>query len=301
MKKVKFIYNPHSGETLVPTFLDEIIGLYQRKLLSVVPYRLTFDGNPIDIVSDLDESYHHILIAGGDGTVNYVVNLMKQYGIDIPVAILPTGTANDFASVLGMPASIPQACRKILEGEIRSVDLGRVNGSYFVNVFSCGLFSDVSQKTPTILKNTFGRLAYYVGGLGEIAKLRKMHITIASDRGEYDGSSLMFLVFNGQTAGKFKLAYLSEIDDGLLDVLIIKGDSPLETIQTILHYLSRLGINSSDDYPPGVIHFQCSRLTDVSALDEATDMDGQAGPHFPLEISCQRGGLKVICPRRDNL
>lgn len=295
MRRVKFIYNPSSGESLVTDRLDDIIDIYQKRGYTMTLYRLNFDNNQAqDILSDLDESYHHILIAGGDGTVNYVVNLLKTNNLNIPIAVLPTGTANDFASLLGIPSDITRACKKILAGEIRSVDLGKANDKYFVNVLSCGLFTEVSQRTPTILKNTFGKLAYYVGGLGELTKLRKMHISIESDGGSFQGSSLIFFVFNGKTAGNMKIAYLSEVDDGLLDVLIVKGDSPLETVQTVFHYFSLL---RHKKYPIGVTHIRCSRLIAQSAVKETTDIDGQSGPDFPLDISCIKGGLRVMCPK----
>lgn len=237
MQKVRFAYNPKAGETVITDWLDNIIDIYQRGGYSIMPYRLAFtEAEETDLLDDIDGSYHHILVAGGDGTVNYVVNMLKRRNLDLPVAVLPTGTANDFANTLGVPSDIEKACRRILGGEIRRVDLGRANDEYFVNVFSCGLFTDVSQKTPTILKNTFGKLAYYFGGLGELPNFRKMHISIESDGGNYEGPSLIFFVFNGRTAGQMRFAYLSEIDDGLLDVIVIKGDRPIETVPDDLSF-----------------------------------------------------------------
>ena len=298
MRRVKFVYNPASGENMVTERLDDIIAVYQRKGYSIVPYRLTFEGNPDqEIAGDLDFSYHHILIAGGDGTVNYVVNLLKSRKIDLPIAVLPTGTANDFASMLDIPQDVGQACRRLLSGEIRRIDLGRANGLYFVNVFSCGLFTDVSQRTPTILKNTFGKLAYYVGGIGELSKLRKMHIRITTDGGDFSGSSLIFFVFNGKTAGQLRLAYLSEPDDGLLDVLIVKGDYPLETVRTVFQYMAMSRSRPASTYPSGIVHIRCSRLSAESVTPETTDIDGQPGPAFPLEITCEKGALRVLCPK----
>lgn len=298
-KKVKFIYNPNAGETKVADKLDEIVELYQKHGYMLIPYRLTFKGDPMEMLHDVGRGYHHILIAGGDGTVNHVVNLMKSKGINLPIAVLPAGTANDFASALGVDTTnIVKACKGILEGEIVPIDLGIVNGTYFVNVFSCGLFTDVSQKTPTILKNTFGKLAYYVGGLGELTHFRRMHVKIESDGGNYEGGSVIFFVFNGRTAGKLKIAYLSEIDDGLLDVLILKGDSPLENVQTLMHYLTTAASQkAAKEYPHGMVHLRCSRLVAECDGDEATDIDGQAGPSFPLEILCEKGGLKVLRPK----
>ena len=95
-------------------------------------------------------------------------------GLNLPVAVLPAGTANDFATLLGMPTDIEEACRAILAGRIHAMDLGRANGRYFANVFSCGLFTDVSQKTPTAWKNNLGKIAYYINGIGDLPRFRKM-------------------------------------------------------------------------------------------------------------------------------
>lgn len=295
MKKVKFIYNPSSGETSVGGYLDKIIAIYQSYGYTLSMHRLDFKGDEKDIIFGLKEiKYHHILIAGGDGTVNYIVNVLMDNDIDTPISILPTGTANDFSTMLKIPSDIEKACHMILNGTFKDVDLGVVNGKYFVNVFSCGLFTDVSQKTPTILKNTFGKLAYYVGGIGEIPNFRRMNIKITSDGGDYEGSSLIFFVFNGQTAGKFKIAKSAKVNDGMLDVLIFKGDNSFETVQTIFHYISILPKRQM--YPSGVVHIQCKTLYAECLRDEHTDMDGQAGPRFPLQVECASGAIKILCP-----
>ena len=294
MKKVKFIYNPKSGDNRILDSLDDIIAIYQRKGFMIVPFRLTFDYDDDDIVGDLDETYHHVLIAGGDGTINHIVNLMKCRGIDVPIAVLPTGTANDFAKLLGVPTDIAAACKRILNGEIVSIDLGRVNDRYFVNVFSSGLFTDISQRTPTVLKNTFGKLAYYMSGIGELPNFRKMQIRVENEGKEvYNGPALMFFVFNGQTAGNLKIAYLSDATDGLLDVLIIKGDNIVETIRMVTAFLRR----PNDHYPKDIVHIRSCDLQISSERNESTDMDGESGPSFPLQITCEPGGLKVLMPQ----
>ena len=82
MQKVRFIYNPKSGETVISEWLDHIIEIYQGHGYTVVPYRLCFgDTEETDMFDGVDQSYHHALIAGGDGTVNYVVNVMKRRGL----------------------------------------------------------------------------------------------------------------------------------------------------------------------------------------------------------------------------
>ena len=293
MKRVRLIYNPQSGETVITEWLDKIIEIYQAHGCLIEPYRLNFsDNEEQEMLRGIDETYFHILIAGGDGTINYVVNAMKRLGMDLPIAVLPTGTANDFSHMMGVPSDLARACRRILAGTEQRVDLGRANNEYFVNVFSCGLFTDVSQKTPTILKNTFGKLAYYFGGLGEIPNFRKMHISIETPNESYDGSSLIFFVFNGRTAGQMRFAYMAEPDDGLLDVIVIKGDRSIETIRTIFHFIKR----NTGSYPPGVVYFKSDDITVNSYNDESTDIDGQQGPSFPIHITCKKGALRIIVP-----
>lgn len=192
MKKVKFIYNPFSGEGVVTKNLDTIIGKYQAKGYSIVPFRISTEQNLEDAFIDIDNSYHHILGAGGDGTLNQIINLMKEKDLDIPIAILPVGTANDFAKYIGMPGDIGEACDKILNGEIREIDLGKANDRYFINVFSFGLFTDISQKTPTHLKNTLGKLAYYINGIKELPSFKKLDIKVTSDEFSYEGNALIF-------------------------------------------------------------------------------------------------------------
>ena len=87
---------------------------------------------------------------------------------------------------------------------------------------------------------------------------------------------------------------LSELDDGLLDVLIVKGDNPLETINTIFHFINRM----SRKYPQGVHHMKCKELTVHCNGVFATDIDGQPGPRFPVKITCEKGGLRIIRPKK---
>ena len=296
MRIVKFIYNPYSGQNFITDFLDDIIRMHQRHGYVLIPYCITFSNTDQTFLEiDCNESLHHIMIAGGDGTVNYVVNLMKQLNINIPIAILPTGTANDFALQLGMPINVLNACHKILTGCSKRIDLGNAGGKYFVNVFSCGLFTDVSQKTPTVLKNVLGKLAYYLGGLNELPNFKKLNISIKGDYNEFKGQSLIFFVFNGQTAGNMRLAHSANIQDGLLDVIIVQPGNIANTFNMVMKFIN----NGWKDYPQGIVHFQCSRLEIESQSDVATDIDGQVGPRFPMEITCEKGALEVICPNHE--
>lgn len=292
MKRVKFIYNPSSGENSITKDIDKVIKIHQSYGYSIDPFRISSDSDIRDAFEELDDSYKYILIAGGDGTIDSVVNKMKQKDIDLPVAFLPVGTANDFAKYLGMPSDVSLACKQILEGKAKRFDLGKINDKYFVNVASTGIFTDISQKTDSSLKNTMGKLAYYLTALEEVTNLKKIHVKITSPVINFSGNIYTLLVFNGQTAGNIKFADYSQADDGLLDVVVIKKD--VINIKTALNNLIIMMKKGQIADLDGVLYFKCQNLHIECEDDIVTDIDGEKGPDFPLDISCERRGIKIL-------
>jgi diacylglycerol kinase (ATP) len=290
MKKVKFIYNPFSGENSVISELDKVIEIHQKYGYAVVPFRISFDVSIYDAFADINQGYSYILIAGGDGTVDNVVNAMKEKKVNLPIGILPTGTANDFAKNISMPMDIEMACEKILNSQPKKTDVGSINNKYFINVASTGLFTDVSQKTDVNLKNTMGKLAYYIKGLEQLPNFRSLKIKVNSKEVQYDGYMYLMLIFNGQTAGNFKLAYKAEIADGLLDVIIIKAGHIKDIVSLFIKILRGDHLENSTE----LIYFKTDRLEIECYEDIVTDIDGEKGPDFPLVIECIKGGMELL-------
>lgn len=289
MKKVRFIYNPYSGENSIINELDAVIKLHQEVDLVIVPYRIQKGKDLAEALDIIDETYSYILIAGGDGTVDSVVNAMKHKNINIPIGILPVGTANDFGKFINMPNEIQKACKQILDSKPVAVDVGKINDKYFINVASTGLFTDVSQKTDVNLKNTIGKLAYYLKGLEELPNFRKLKIKLSSKECNYDGEMYLLLVFNGKTAGNFNLATEAEITDGKLDVIIFKAIQIIELLPLFIKLLKGEHLDSDK-----VVYFKTDDLHIESSEDIVTDIDGERGPDFPLRIRCIKGGIKLL-------
>ena len=288
--KVKFIYNPYSGENLILSKLDKVISLHQEAGYTIVPYRITAGEDVGVALNDIkDGNYKYILIAGGDGTVDSVVNAMAKSGISLPIGILPVGTANDFSKFLGMPSDVEEACKQILSSEVKSVDLGSINDKYFVNVASTGLFKKKKKKTDVNLKNTIGKLAYYLKGLEELPNFRKLHVNILSKEVEFDGEMYLLLVFNGATAGNFNLATRADACDGLLDIIMFKAVQIYELLPLFIKVLKGEHLDSNK-----VLYFKTDYLKVECHEDIVTDIDGEKGPDFPLEIKCIKGGLKIL-------
>ncbi len=296
MKKVRFLYNPLSGENKILALLDYIVSAYQDCNLQIEPFRISSKTPTVKGLEGVGEEHDHILIAGGDGTISRVVNEYMNLGLTTPIALLPAGTANDFANFIGYDKSLKKAVAQILSGEITDIDLGKVNGEYFINVLSAGLFTEISQKTPTFFKNTFGKLAYYMSSLSELPNFKNVHLRIDSKDLVYDDNFLIIFVFNGKSAGNFQLAHQSDIYDGLLDILIIRGDNVAETITTAFYFFTRQKVK----YPKGVIHFKAKELSIMSDDELRVDIDGEVGPNLPLKVSCLEKALKIIVPKKSN-
>lgn len=292
MKKIKFIYNPFSGDRLLKNRLDYIIERFQKSGFAVMPYRST-DINQLEkAFFDIHEDYEAVCVSGGDGTISSVVNIMAARRINMPLSVFPFGTANDFATYLNIPKDIDACCELVIKGHTRRVDIGRVNDRYFINVCSAGLLTDVSYKTDTNLKNALGKIAYYIKGIEEIPKFTSFKMRMQYGDNVIEDNFLLFLILNGSSAGGFtKLAPYAKIDDGRMDVLAIKASNITNIVTLFLKILR--GEHVGD---PNLYHFQTDRLQIGCGGSCETDIDGEKGPDFPLDIEVKKHFLKVFAP-----
>jgi YegS/Rv2252/BmrU family lipid kinase len=227
-----------------------------------------------------------VVVCGGDGSINYVVNCMRSAGINPTLGIVPMGTANDLANALDLSHQPSVALRRILEGEVHKIDCCKVNDRYFVNILSFGIFTSASQRTSREAKQQLGILAYIKPGIDDVKDMHSINVEIKTDREEYEGDIYLFLAFNGITAGRIPLTRDSHVDDGLMDVIVLEKRSKLLSFSNMLRYV--LGGN-----PEAVRHFRCSEMTVTTNQHSITDVDGERGPNFPLHITCEPGSLKI--------
>lgn len=287
MKTAILLYNPRSGRGRIARNVERIDAIFRSCGYEVLPQVIDFDANPFDGHETIDL----MVVAGGDGTVNFVVNAMKHKGLDIPLGVIPAGTANDFAGALGMSSELLEAARQIASGREERVDVGQVNDLWFVNIFSFGIFTTTSQRTPDSRKHRIGKLAYLIEGVKEFRTMHAVPLEIVADGEHFDLRSLIVLIFNGETAGGFRLARTSSIRDGLFDCILLEKRDPFRSTLAMGRYL--LGGN------PKIVRQIRARQIDIrSTINEPTDVDGQPGAEFPLHIECMAGGLRVMCPHR---
>jgi YegS/Rv2252/BmrU family lipid kinase len=294
MKQAILLYNSQAGRGKIGRNLEQVVAIFRDAGYEITPVPLRFDGNPIEGYESVDL----VVVAGGDGTLNYVVNALMHRSLSIPIGILPAGTANDFAGALGMSNNLQKAARQIAYGVVEPIDCGVVESIdradkheiYFVNIFSFGIFTTTSQHTPEELKHLMGRAAYMIEALKELKKVRGIPLTITADGDAFYYPTLMGLVLNGETAGRVPLARRSSLRDGVFDCLFLrKRDTVVQSAVDMMLYV--LGVRTA-----AVKYLQASELTLVTPVSEDTDVDGQSGGRFPMKVCCLRGALNIVCP-----
>lgn len=280
MKKVLMFYNPKAGNGMFTSNLDKIIGRFQAKGMLIIPVRASDDINISDVIAQLDDSFVKIIAAGGDGTINIVVNAMIENDCYLPLAVFPAGTANDFAHYFEIPTDLDSMLDIAVNDDYIPADIGCCNGRYFVNVAAIGSVIDVSQKTDATMKNALGPLAYYIRALGELSSLRPVEVTITTPERKFTENIFFMVVLNGNSAGGFrKLGVQSSINDGLLDVIMFKEMKLTEIPIVGLKVLQ--GRHNEDE---NVIYLQTPELRIESSENISTDVDGELGEPLPLDI-----------------
>lgn len=280
--KALILYNPKAGRGSSVRFVKEAIAMFRERGISLERRHIQLGVNPFDGALDTEL----VVVCGGDGSINYVVNCMRQAGINPTIGIIPMGTANDLANALDIPSNPREAAMRILDGTEHKIDCCKVNDRYFVNILSFGIFTSASQRTSRRAKQHFGKLAYIKPGLDDVKDMRSMRVNIKTDKEEYDGNIYLFLAFNGITAGRMPLTRDSHVDDGLLDVIVLEKRNKILSYSNMIRYL--LGGN-----PEAVRHFKCSKFVVTTNQNRTTDIDGEQGPSFPLHVSCEPGALTV--------
>lgn len=234
-----------------------------------------------------------ILAAGGDGTVNEVVNGIAGCSWWPRLGVLPIGTANDFAVGLGIPTPLDEAVAVALGGRALPVDVPRVNGRRFINVSTGGFGADAADEVAEEMKRLLGRWAYLITGLREFVELRPARASFHADGAElYTGDILLFAVGNGrQTGGGTLITPRAELDDGKLDVLIVPALPRIEFLALLPDIRAGTHVDS-----PAVMYLQAQTLMVEAGHGLSVNADGEAlhGGRFDYTLESRR--LSVMRP-----
>lgn len=279
MRKFLLVYNPVAGGADFRRRLDAVVAAFQRRGILLTVYRTRAENSAEDFAECIKISdAAGIIVAGGDGTLHRVVNWLVRSGADLPVGVIGSGTSNDFATHLGGGDFIDA----VAENRTRAVDLGVANGEYFVNVASAGAFTSIAHEVDSRQKNSLGKLAYYIRGLGEIPSLKTFALSVRADGRAFEVEAYLFLVLNSPSVAGFKrISGATKIDDGRLDLLALKKCGTRE----LLGLTRKILAGRSVEAEPNVFFVQAKDFEIHAAAELVSDLDGEIGGALPLKIS----------------
>ncbi len=249
-----------------PQYLPELIRRYQ---------------NQVDLV----------IIGGGDGTLNAAIEGLVD--TQLPLGILPLGTANDLARTLGIPPSVPTACEIIATGKVHRIDLGWVNAKYFFNVASFGLSVQITERLSKEAKRRWGVLAYAVTALQVIWQARPFKAEIRLNGEAIPVKTIQIAVGNGRYyGGGMTVAHDATIDDQRLDLYSLE----MRHRWQILTLLPALWQGRYSDEPE-VRTLHGTEIEVYTRKPRAINTDGEITTYTPARFRVIPKILPVIVPR----
>lgn len=290
MKRFVLVYNPVSGHATLRRRLDFMIEAFQRRGCMLIPYRTRVDDGEMGMFIR-DAAPAGVLAAGGDGTLKEVVNVILKETLDLPIAIIGSGTSNDFVSHLGINEDLERYFDHIVAGRTISCDVGRVGEEYFVNVASAGMLTSVAHEVSTRLKSAMGKAAYYLRGIGELPRFHTMRLHIEADGVPYEVTAYFFIIVNSTIAAGLKnAAPLAKVDDGKLDMLVVRQCSLPEFMALAASVIA----GRLDPRDKNILYIQGAMFRVATDEPAESDLDGERGPRLPLLVETVPKAIRLF-------
>ncbi len=297
--KILFIYNPHSGQKR----LDKK-ELYLDYIRNSEDHCVFFETRPsyggYDYLMESDQVYDIIVGIGGDGTISKIMDAMIKRNLKSKLLIIPQGSTNEYAQSLGLSNHIEENLDLIKNGQVRKVDVGKMNDKHFAYVAAFGNFTAASYDTPQKWKNVIGHSAYWLYGAIKLNTIRNYHYRISFNNKTYDQVFLFGLISNAFQFGRiFKYPHEEiSLEDGLFEVLLIqKPDTIMDYIKLLQHILIQ-------DYThPLFITAKVSEITLESTHRSYTwNLDGENGGKQEItKIEVIKEAIEVLVPSNEIL
>lgn len=302
MKKLLLVYNPKSGRGVINTHIAEIVNTLDDAGFLVTVYKTKAPGDGDAVVAAIGAEYDRVVVAGGDGTLNGIVNGIMQ----IPkenrpeVGFIPVGSTNDTRNSFNLPTSVSHAAKIAATGTPFATDIGLLNDKYFTYVASLGELSAVSCFTSQASKAVFGHAAYITEGIKALLNLQSHDVRVTYDGGVVEGNYFLGMVTNAFSVGGFQGITGGNVDlqDGLFEVLLLKKPADLaefnKEVEAVL--LAGKGTSLEGEQADGLVfRFKSANLKFESDDDVQWVVDGEnAGQHKIVEIKNISRAVNII-------
>lgn len=285
--RARLIYNPTSGQEIIKKNVAEVLDILEGFGYETSAFQTTAAPN-----SALNEAkraaqagFDLLVAAGGDGTISEVVNGIAPLEHRPKMAIIPTGTTNDFARALKIPRGNPiKAAKLIGKNQTIQMDIGRAKGdTYFINIAAAGSLTELTYSVPSQLKTMFGYLAYLAKGVELLPRVRKVPVKITHDHGVFEGeASMIFAAITNSVGGFEMIAPDAKLDDGMFTLIVVKTANLFEVV-----HLLRLIIDGGKHVTDRRVEYiKTSKITIEPLSDKRMmiNLDGEYGGDAPITL-----------------
>lgn len=294
VKKYKIIANPKSGNESAVDKISELVELMADEGCKI-DLRLTGkSGDAYEFAKEY-EGEEVVISIGGDGTLNEVVNGIMANTTRVPLAVLSGGTVNDFATAMQLPTDVEIFYEMLKKHKTKKIDVGFAGEKAFINVAAGGMMTDIAYTVPEEKKTILGKAAYYVEGLKEVAKLgdknKKNYFKLKIESDEFTSTEevLAFVCANSTSVGGFEMAPKALVDDGYLDVLMVKDLDLSELPKLIGSFTKGKHIEHNK-----IIYLQTKSFKLTSDVELRVDVDGEKAGKLPLEFKIVEKAIDLI-------
>ncbi|GGB49875.1 diacylglycerol kinase [Virgibacillus dakarensis] len=293
MKKARIIYNPTSGREAFKKELANVLERFEVAGYETSTHATTCEGDAIKAAKiAVERRYDVVVAAGGDGTINEVVNGLGEQDYRPKLGIIPVGTTNDFARALSIPRNIIKAVDIILNDQSIPLDIGKVNEHYFINIAGGGKLTELTYDVPSKLKTMLGQLAYYIKGIEMLPSLKPTNVRIEYDGEVLEDDIMLFLISNTNSVGGFeKLAPTAKLDDGYFDVIILKKTNLAEFIR-----VATLALRGAHLDHKNVIYTKARHIKVETDEKMQLNIDGEFGGLLPGEFINLKQHVELFVP-----
>lgn len=297
MKRLLFIYNPHSGKELLRPKVSDIVDIFVKAEYEVVIYPTQAYRDAYKKIKEYEDGQYDLIVcSGGDGTLDEVVTGMMKRKVRNTIGYIPTGTTNDFANSLHIPRDLLSAADNAVNGVEFSCDVGSFNNDIFVYVAAFGIFTDVSYQTKQEMKNVLGHLAYVLEGTKRLFNVPSYKVKVTHDGEVIEDEFIFGMITNSRSVGGFRNMLGKQVgfDDGVFEVTLIKKPkNPIE-LQEIITALLIEKFNT--EY---MLTFQSSEIQLESEKEIPWTLDGEfGGDHDRVNIKNLNKSLQIMVPEK---
>ncbi len=297
----KLIVNPTSGPWDIRRELPAVLNHLEDHGWRTTLHQTERPGEATDLARQaVEQELDAVFVAGGDGTINEIINGLAESSVSL--GVLPAGTGNVWAKELGLPTRSPlhlmplvASIRALVPGATRRIDLGKANGRYFLQWTGLGLDAEVTyaMEPRTRRQRRLGALAYIVAGLSTAANMAGIRSRIWIDDELTYRRSILIVVSNSQLyGGKVRIATDARLDDGLLDVNVFAGTGFGSAIRATLGVITGLHVHD----PRHTFYRGCAIRVETEK-PMALHVDGEPAGSTPLECEVVPRALTVMIPR----